>query len=224
VIKLTAKNPPSNRDGSLLDIGCGTGRHLEILSRSFGRVVGLDRSADMAALARARVPEADILIGSAESLNLGETFDVVTALFDVLSYQTSNEDIDLFFRTIRKHLAPDGVAIVDFWHLGGLINDPPGTRIRRGSFQEHDFLRISEANIDWASATTTVSITTLEWVGPQMINVIEEEHKMRAFLVSEISVLAQVSGLRVDLSGGWLTDQEAGVSDWHAYVTLRHDG
>jgi len=213
------------RDGpmSILDIGCGTGRHLEFLSRSFSRITGLDRSPDMAALAQHRVPHARIEVGDAGTVDLEEVFDVITAVFDVLSYQTTNNAAVHFFTSIRKHLAPGGVALVDFWHLPGLIADPPSTRATRGCVEGRHFLRVSSAAVDWVSATTEVSITTLQWGNSEMFNVVDEKHSMRAFLISEVVALAQLAGLRIDRSGGWLSNQDAKQSDWHAYVTLRHN-
>jgi ubiquinone/menaquinone biosynthesis C-methylase UbiE len=53
----------------VLDIGCGTGINLRILSESFGcRVAGVDSSEGMLAEARRKVPDADLRLGVAERL------------------------------------------------------------------------------------------------------------------------------------------------------------
>lgn len=208
--------------GSLLDIGCGTGRHLEQLRRSFFEVVGADRSPDMLAIAKNRLPDVHFETGDASAIRLGRTFDVVTALFDVLSYQTSNADVVRFLMTIREHLAPDGVAVVDFWHLAGLIAQPPATRVKAGTAEGAQYLRVSVPSVDWATATTAVTMTTLLWQGERLGAEVTEHHRMRAFLVSEVETLATLAGLRVHGSGGWLLHAPATADDWHAYVTLKH--
>lgn len=204
---------------SLLDLGCGTGRHLEQLKVLFDEVVGVDRSGDMLEIAKSRLPGVRLVNEDASEVRLGRTFDVVTALFDVLSYQTSNTDVIRFFTTIREHLAPNGVAVVDFWHLAGLIADPPTTRVKRGVMGRSEYLRVSVPEVDWTTATTAVSITTLIWENNR-VEALTEEHDMRAFLVPELASLATLAGLLVNSSGGWLRSGPEGLSDWHAYVTL----
>src|SRR3954452_22491707 len=70
---------------SLLDVACGTGRHLEELGRWY-EVEGLDIEADLVKVARdrldgVRVHEADMV-----GFDLGKNFDVVICLFSSIGY------------------------------------------------------------------------------------------------------------------------------------------
>jgi len=71
---------------ALLDVGCGAGSALASARRLGARVSGLDAAAAMLAVARERLPGADLRVGDAESLPFEDaTFDVVTA-FNAVQY------------------------------------------------------------------------------------------------------------------------------------------
>src|SRR5512135_455420 len=65
---------------TLLDVACGTGRHLEHLQKYY-QVEGLDLSPEMLVIARGRCPEVPLHQGNMVDFRLGRTFDVVTCLF-----------------------------------------------------------------------------------------------------------------------------------------------
>ena len=63
----------------VLDIGCGTGVFLRAAADRGARVVGFDASEPLLAVARERVPEADLHAGDMQALPFGDDgFDVVT--------------------------------------------------------------------------------------------------------------------------------------------------
>lgn len=210
---------------SVLDLGCGTGRHLIHFEPHFDFVAGVDRSSGMLEVAKGLLPRASLTHGDVGEINLGRTFDVVTALFDVLSYQVSNVAVFRFFESIARHLAPQGLAVVDFWHLAGLISDPPTTRMVRGNVitdSELHFVRYSCPSVDWTSAVTTVAMATMIWRESTLQAMVEESHQMRAFQVNELGFAASLAGLEIEESGGWLRGPDPTEADWHAYVMMRH--
>lgn len=104
-----------NPDAStLLDVGCGTGRHLEHLRRSF-EVEGLDRSAQMLEIARFRCPGLVFHYGDLRDFDLGRQFDVVCSLFGTIGFAHTRQGLERAVSAIARHLAPGGVAIVERW-------------------------------------------------------------------------------------------------------------
>lgn len=103
---LRSSKLPEN--ASLLDLGCGTGGNLAMLSE-FGQVVGAERDQQAAQLAHQR-GVAPIVRGSLpDGLPLGnETFDCVT-LLDVLEHI---EDDRTTLEAIHKLLLPAGVLLI----------------------------------------------------------------------------------------------------------------
>ncbi len=68
--------------GLVLDAACGTGRHAERLAAQGHRIIGVDSSPDMLALARERVPDGDFRTGDLHKLPVsdGEVDAVVCTL------------------------------------------------------------------------------------------------------------------------------------------------
>lgn len=78
--------------GSLLELGCGTGFVLSALrsARPRMRLVGGELYPDALDIARARVPDAEIVLLDGRTMHYEATFDVVSA-FDVLEHIDDDE-------------------------------------------------------------------------------------------------------------------------------------
>src|SRR5690349_1894535 len=65
------------RAATLLDVGCGTGRHLKHLCEQYRSVEGADLNPDLLAIARERLPGVALHCADMTSFDLGKKFDVV---------------------------------------------------------------------------------------------------------------------------------------------------
>jgi SAM-dependent methyltransferase len=101
---------------TLLDVGCGTGRHLEYL-RSFYRVEGLDISPDLLGIARQRCPEVLFHEGDMTGFELQTVYDVVTCLFSSIGYVKSPQRMKAAVSAMARHLHPDGVLVLEPWFM-----------------------------------------------------------------------------------------------------------
>jgi len=74
---------PLGKGMSVLDIGCGTGTHLEIYQKRGCTVIGIDSSPAMLEVARAKLTErAELHLGEASHMPFPpESFDLVLAMF-----------------------------------------------------------------------------------------------------------------------------------------------
>jgi ubiquinone/menaquinone biosynthesis C-methylase UbiE len=81
---------------SVLEVGCGTGTLLSMLSPARG--VGIDHSSKMVEIAAVKFPELEFLVADAEEFDPGETFDYVIVP-DVVEHI---KDVPAMFRSIRK--------------------------------------------------------------------------------------------------------------------------
>jgi SAM-dependent methyltransferase len=97
-----------------LDVGCGTGRHLDYLRATF-EVAGVDASRRMLAIARRRLPGVPLRIGDMRTFDLHRKFDVVTCLFGALGHLPTERDVRLAIANFARHLRPGGVCIVEPW-------------------------------------------------------------------------------------------------------------
>ena len=126
---LKAHGPPSAK--RLLDIGCGSGRHLMELARRGYRMTGVDLSAEMIAYVQEEATREQLEISASVSdlrrLTLTGSFEAAFCFMDTFRFLLTNEHIITHLRTVAKHLAPGGLYLTDFWvpsqldHVGNEI-------------------------------------------------------------------------------------------------------
>ncbi|MFT3775406.1 MAG: class I SAM-dependent methyltransferase [Minicystis sp.] len=100
---------------SVLELATGTGHYARRMKQlGASRVVGVDLSPEMIGQARAAEERAPLDItyhvGDVSTLDLGETFDVVLAVY-LLHYAPNAERLDAMARTIARHLEPGGQLV-----------------------------------------------------------------------------------------------------------------
>ena len=102
--------------GTALDVGCGNGRHAELLQTTAERVVGLDASGSLLAAARERLGESVGLVqGDASRLPFGaDRVDLavyVATLHHLPTAAARRASLD----ELGRVLAPGGRALVSVW-------------------------------------------------------------------------------------------------------------
>ncbi len=100
---------------SLLDVACGTGKHLELLRGDFSDVAGVDLNAELLAIAQERLPDVPFTEADMRTFDLGRTVDAVTCLFSSVGYLRDEADLAEAIARMAAHLGPGGVLIVDGW-------------------------------------------------------------------------------------------------------------
>ncbi|MTV25479.1 class I SAM-dependent methyltransferase [Nitriliruptoraceae bacterium ZYF776] len=99
-----------------LDVACGTGQHLAAVAEQVDEVVGVDLSAPMLDVARARLGgRVELLEADQRELDLGRRFDVVTSLFSSVGYVRDVEEFDRTIASLARHVAPGGLLVVEPW-------------------------------------------------------------------------------------------------------------
>ena len=100
---------------SLLDVACGTGRHLELLRSSSPDLTGVDIEPRLLDIARTRLPDVPLHEADMRELDLGRRFDTVTCLFSSVGYLADVEELAGAIGRMSRHLEPGGVLVVDGW-------------------------------------------------------------------------------------------------------------
>jgi SAM-dependent methyltransferase len=99
----------------VLDVGCGGGDLLAYLAGLGASPAGVDPADGMVALARRRVPAADVRVGDAEHLPWGDgVFDLVTS---VNAVQFAQDTLDALAELVRV-AAPGGFVALATWAEG----------------------------------------------------------------------------------------------------------
>jgi SAM-dependent methyltransferase len=214
---------------SILELGSGTGRHGRLLAALGFDVHGIERSADMVAMAHsAPAPTATdgsftCEVAEIRSANLGRTFDAVIALFHVISYLTTNEDLQAAFRVAAHHLAPGGVFLFDVWHGPAVLTERPKERAKNVASECFEVTRTARPELN--SNRSTVKVTyEMECKNRQSGDVVRfsEEHLMRYLFPTEIERLARVCGMQMVMTEEFLTGRPPSPSTWGvAYLLQR---
>lgn len=212
--------------GSLLELGCGTGKHAEYLARLGYRIHGVDMSTTMIESACSRIPtefkkQLSFEVGDVRSVRVGCKFDAVISLFHVASYQTSNRDISAMFATAAEHLNSGGLFIFDFWYGPAVLTDRPVVRVKRMTSDLFDVLRVAEPVMQPNDNIVEVNYTVLVFNhSDQRVERINEIHRMRYFFVPEMRFLLITAGFEdcAETEVEWMTGTPLGINTWSATI------
>ncbi len=100
----------------VLEVGCGSGVFLRAAADRGARVTGVDASAALVELARARVPEAELLVGDLQSLPYpDDAFDVVAG-FNAFFFA---DDMVAALREAGRVARPGAAVVIQVWGAHG---------------------------------------------------------------------------------------------------------
>ncbi|MDP9067663.1 MAG: methyltransferase domain-containing protein [Actinomycetota bacterium] len=131
---------------TLLDVACGTGKHLELLREHY-EVEGLDLDANLLEIAQERNPGVTFHAGDMTSFDLGRTFDVVICLFSSIGYVQTQENLERATQTLARHVSAGGLLLIEPWlrpdtyevgHIGLLVVDEAELKIVRMNESRRD--------------------------------------------------------------------------------------
>lgn len=98
----------------LLEVACGTGKHLVYLKKDF-KCIGIDLNGEMLKIARKRVKGVTFKKGNMINFNLKKKYDVITCLFSSIGYVKTYSNLNKTIRNFSKHLKTGGVVIIEPW-------------------------------------------------------------------------------------------------------------
>ena len=99
--------------GYLLEVGCGTGRILELIAPLFKRSVGVDLTPEMLDHARERLPASEFYEQDMVYLDVPGKFDLIICLYDTMNHLMDFADWRRTIKKMGEHLSPDGLCLID---------------------------------------------------------------------------------------------------------------
>jgi SAM-dependent methyltransferase len=208
---------------TICELGCGTGMHAMLLAQRGYAVHGIDLSEQMLEAARTRLAAAPaevakrlrFSVGDARNFHEDAVFDAVLALFHVVSYQVTNDDLIGMFKNAAGHLRPGGVFVFDYWFGPAVLTDRPSVRIKRMETDETTVTRLAEPvlRLDESQVDVNYHVFIRDKASGAMEE-LRETHRMRYLFLTEIDLIARISGLRVLDSCEWLTGSRPGPGTW----------
>ncbi|MDR1482247.1 MAG: class I SAM-dependent methyltransferase [Synergistaceae bacterium] len=217
LIKRYAKN-----SAAILELGCGTGRYTAEFAAMGYRVHGVDLSEDMLREARnIKDDSIELSRGDARNIRLGKKFDVVAALFHVMSYQLSNKDVFDVLVTMKAHLNEGGIALFDFWYGPAVLTRGPETRFKEVENGEIKVSRVAVPVMDVARNIVSVNYSAfIRNKRDGSMSTLHETHNMRYFFDTELLMFSDLAGMAIADTEAWLGGK-AGVDVWSAVKVLR---
>ncbi|HEX7490070.1 MAG TPA: class I SAM-dependent methyltransferase [Candidatus Limnocylindrales bacterium] len=185
---------------SLLDLGCGTGRHSVELARRGYEIVGVDISEGMLERARRRATAegakgTTFLLGDIQNVQLDRQFDSVLSMFAVVGYQISDEAVRSTLANVRRHLAPGGVFIFDVWYGPAVIAVGPSERTKTVTTEFGQIDRKALGQLEPGLPVCTVKYELTSRRAGQPDATLSETHRMRYFFDEELENLLAEAGL-----------------------------
>ncbi len=215
---------------TILEIGCGTGRHATLLSKAGFDVTGVERSEEMIEAAGYRVqPITDhvsgnfqVVHGDGRTVRLNRRFDCVLSLFHVFSYQTSNSDVHAMLETATLHLEERGTFIFDVWYGPAVLSLRPAVRIRRMEDDHTHVLRVAEPAMNVSQNVVEVDYTMIVTdKASGRVEKFRESHCMRYFFEPELCFLAESVGMELVHCEQWLDGAAPSQETWGVTIVLQ---
>jgi SAM-dependent methyltransferase len=208
---------------TILDLGCGSGNHAFLFTQKGYHVHGIDISQLMIDCARAKQQVLDneqsktsFSCADLRTVSLDKTFDVVVSLFHVMSYQTSQDDLQKAFATAYKHLAPGGLFIFDCWYGPAVLADQPRVRVKRMENEQIKIVRIAEPILHPNNNYVDVQFTVyIHPKGNTAIDQLHETHCMRYLFEPEVRLLYEAAGFDFVAAYEWLGDRVPALTSWN---------
>jgi SAM-dependent methyltransferase len=206
-----------SRGTRTIDLFCGTGGHSIPASRQGLLVVGLDMSAEMLRIARAKAAAArvdvDFRHGDCRSLGYRNEFDLAFGLGQSFHYLTSYTDVRLTLEGVGRALKPGGVCVIDFIN-GWRMLEPYRAEQRDIADDGTEIIRFVHTYPD---RRRRIAVNESTWIigqpdGYSRLERTVEEY--RIFFQDELEWLLELSGLQsvatygghsidaVDIAGG----------------------
>lgn len=101
-------------NGTLLDLGCGTGKITRLMAKKGYDMIGIDNAIEMLEIAQSHEGENILyLLQDMVELELYGSVDAVYSACDCLNYITNEDDLLCVFENVSRYLEKDGIFIFD---------------------------------------------------------------------------------------------------------------
>lgn len=211
---------------SIMNYGCGTGRHDIELTKTGYQCTGIDLSPMMIDIARENADKENVAIdfsvADIRDFKPKKQYDAVISLFHVMSYQNKNQDVMFAFQSARRALDKGGLFLFDVWYGPGVLSDKPDLRVKEIEDGENRLIRIARPVLHDKKNVVDVCYEVLV-IDKKTGNtrIIEEVHSMRYFFRPELELLLEGTGFELVDNLDCQTLGETDYGSWTSYFIAR---
>jgi len=165
---------------TVLDVGCGTGSHMEVLEAFGFDCTGIDLSRDMISVAGRKV-KGDLYTSDMRGFSLGLKYDAVICMYAAFNHMLTVDDAYASLRCMREHIAK-GFLLID-------LHNPQSDGAK---VEKRDGL---ERVMDWSlDRQNNVETTKMRYVVEG--KTVEDCRKMRIFSIEDMDEMLSRLGFR----------------------------
>jgi SAM-dependent methyltransferase len=215
---------------TILDVGCGTGNYAFAMQELGYEVTGVDSSAQMIDIAKAKLSEEisetsppSFSCGRMEEFRIPEKPDAVICLFFSLCYQTTDDLILKSLSRFNEQLNDDGILIFDFWNKDGVLSQKPELKIQRYRAENLEITKLVEPALDASEDCIGIDYTFYVENERGGISKFKEFHKVRYLSPQLLEKFLRKLNFKVELIEGWMTNQKLKENEWSGIIVARPD-
>lgn len=203
---------------SILEFGSGTGKHGKLLAKMGYQVTGIEKSQEMVTKSQQTIISGfESIVGDVCTTTLEKKFEVVLALFHVISYLSLNEQLFAVFKNANIQLEKNGIFVFDVWYTPAVYRQRPEVRIKRMQDENWSIIRLAEPEVFCNRNIVEVNYTVLvKNRQNESISEIHEKHPLRHFSVPEIEWISQSTGFKIIKSEEFVTCKDLSEETWGA--------
>jgi SAM-dependent methyltransferase len=186
VVELISAFVAGHEIRSVLDLGCGAGRHSRLLCERWW-TVGLDLSSALLRVARRESPDAPYVRADMRELPFADgTFDLVVNLFTSFGYFADDDEHVRVLRCVNAAMREGGTFVIDFFNASQVKEDlvPYDERVANGIAIEQR--RAISSDQRFVEKTITLRETGREYV-----------ERVRLFSAADLSRMLEAAGFKV---------------------------
>lgn len=166
----------------ILDVGCGTGRHMSLLEKEGYDVDGIDLNREMLEEAKRRVK------GRLSEMNILDfksdiKYDAIISMFAVMNHLLSTEQLKDALLNLKNAIIEDGIILLD-------LHNPQKSGIKSETYNNIDRTMEWDVNFDTSIEVSTITFT-IDKIDYQ------SSHKFKIFKIIEVEKICEQLGLKV---------------------------
>ncbi len=176
---------------SILDIGCGTGVHLNLLKDDFKVLDGIDLNSEIIEEAKKKSSKINYHVAGMSNFKLNQKFDVIICLYSVFNYNLTVKDAKDTLKNIKDHLNSHGLVIFVLYSPRNTIKE---TSLHVG---KNSNVEVAKVNMHFVDPKTHIEISDFLVLIKDKNRVdfyTEKDHKYRIYGIDEFTEMLTKAG------------------------------
>ena len=196
-IKDLIKRYKKSDGNKLLDVGCGTGKHLEYLKDEYS-CRGIDLNKEILSVAKNNVR--DVIFKQADMINfdLKNNFDIIICLFSSIGYVKTYSNLKKTIVNFANHLRNGGLVIIEPWFTKSTY------RVGHPGMTTYDGEDIKIARLNTAKIENNLSIMDMHHLIVERNKDVQyfiDKHELGLFEIDRFLEIMTEAGFKAEFLG-----------------------